>query len=105
MFATTYTDGLIDACIGLESVLVKPDEFQTGKKIKENYCKIMRLSYKEGESEKQKIQDQMLNKRNHVVHRRELSLSQEEIKCATELAQIMLRKSISAIVIDNAQIP
>jgi len=64
----------------------------------------MRLSDKEGESEMQKIQDQMLNKRNHVVHRRELSLSQEEIKCATELAQSMLRKLISAIVIDNAQI-
>ncbi len=106
MFATTYADGLIDACIGLESVLLKPnDEFQTGRKIKENYCKIMSLSEKEGELEKKKIQDQILDKRDYVVHRRELSLSQKEIKCATELAQSMLRKLISAIVIDNAQLP
>jgi len=39
MFATTYADGLIDACIGLESVLVKPDEFQTGKKSKKTIAR------------------------------------------------------------------
>ena len=104
MFATTYADGLIDACIGLESILLPSGTRRDFTKIiAENYCKILQLTGEERNFEENEIRKKILNQRGCLVHGGE-SLSQNEIKCASELAQSKLRKLISAIVIDKAQL-
>lgn len=101
VYATTDADRLIDACIGIESVLVPPGtRGNLTKIILQNYCRVMQFSGATAEREKTEIKEKILQPRGKVVHGG--MLDDEMIKRAGELAQTKLRKLISAIVLDHA---